>query len=97
MHAQQVAASTKHIEELQMRLKQSESNIQDEIKRVTSVYQLQNASLSSQLKSISSDLQQKVVELDHLRAQHNNNVSLAVLITVSLSAFLTGMLLVSLF
>lgn len=97
VHAQQVAASTKHIEELQMRLKQSESNIQDEIKRVTSVYQLQNASLSSQLKSISSDLQQKVVELDHLRAQHNNNVSLAVLITVSLSAFLTGMLLVSLF
>ena len=75
----------------------ADQRVQEEVSRITTVYKLQNESLTSQLKSIGSDLQQKTLEYEKLRSQHNQNVSIAVLISVSVSALIIGVLLSSLF
>lgn len=97
LHSQQLTASNAQIEQLQLQVKQADQRIQEEVSRITAVYKLQNDSLSSQLKSVSSDLQQKTIALDKLRNEHHHNVSIAILVSVSVSALIIGALLASLF
>ena len=94
-HLQQLAASSNQIEQLQVQLKQADLKVQQEVERVTSVYKLQNESLTSQLKGLTEDLQSKATSLSRLQAAQTNNVSVTVLVASVIGAALVGMLLAS--
>ena len=94
-HLQQLAASSNQIEQLQVQLKQADLKVQQEAERVTSVYKLQNESLTSQLKGLTEDLQSKATSLSRLQAAQTNNVSVTVLVASVIGAALVGMLLAS--
>lgn len=96
-HAQQINTQNSYIKQLQLRLDQADQKLQSEMNMVTSVYQLQNESLSSQLKDLSMELETKSQALLRLQSNQAHNISYAVLISATLSALLIGVLLATLF